>query len=195
MMGKGYENTLHYRQTVLHFLNIDNIHVIRGAMVKLMELCQPDSATYDNLTFGAKVAETKWLHYLHLILESSVRMARILSEEGASIVCHCSDGWDRTSQLCALTAMLLDPYLRTCEGFAQLIEHDWLSFGHKFAQRFGHADSNHADDQRAPIFVQFIDCVYQLIQQFPLSFEFNESFLLEIIKHLYSCQVSGVVAS
>ncbi|ORU95144.1 MAG: hypothetical protein A6F71_10920 [Cycloclasticus sp. symbiont of Poecilosclerida sp. M] len=32
-------------------------------------------------------------------------------------------------------------------------------------QRIGHGDRNHSDDQRAPIFVQFIDCVWQMTVQ------------------------------
>ena len=39
--------------------------------------------------------------------------------------------------------------------------------------------------QRAPIFVQFVDCVWQLMQQNPCSFEFNSAFLVEILDHLY----------
>lgn len=34
-----------------------------------------------------------------------------------------------------------------------------------FQQRIGHGDRNHGDDQRAPIFVQFIDCVWQMAVQ------------------------------
>jgi len=38
------------------------------------------------------------------------------------------------------------------------------------------------------VFVQFIDCVYQLLQQFPTQFEWNEAFLITILDHLYSCR-------
>lgn len=37
--------------------------------------------------------------------------------EGASVLVHCSDGWDRTAQVCALGALLMDPYYRTIKGF------------------------------------------------------------------------------
>ena len=32
--------------------------------------------------------------------------------EGVSVIVHCSDGWDRTSQTCALAALMLDGYYR-----------------------------------------------------------------------------------
>ena len=34
---------------------------------------------------------------------------------------HCSDGWDRTSQLSAGTMILIDKNYRTIEGFLTLI--------------------------------------------------------------------------
>ena len=54
------------------------------------------------------------------------------------VLIHCSDGWDRTSQLSAIAQICLDPYYRTLEGFAVLVEKDWLSFGHRFMDRSGH---------------------------------------------------------
>jgi len=38
-------------------------------------------------------------------------------EEGHSVMVHCSDGWDRTAQTCALTSLLIDSYYRTLHGF------------------------------------------------------------------------------
>jgi hypothetical protein len=43
---------------------------------------------------------------------------------------------DRTAQICAIAEILLDPYYRTIEGFAVLIEKDWCAFGHKFQGNF-----------------------------------------------------------
>lgn len=126
-----------------------------------------------------------------------------------SVVVHCSDGWDRTSQLTALAMLLLDPYYRTLKGFQVLIEKEWLSFGHKFEQvganngdrsrnilrvsnfpfqRIGHGDNHHSDADRSPVFLQFIDCVWQISKQFPHALEFTEYFLITVLDHLYSCR-------
>lgn len=105
--------------------------------------------------------------------------------EGNAVLCHCSDGWDRTAQFCTVSQLLLDPYYRTIQGFEVLIEKDWISFGHKFQDRCDHLKKT--SQEMSPIFVQFIDCVYHLWQQFPNEFEFNEKFLLSIVEHTYSC--------
>lgn len=36
---------------------------------------------------------------------------------------------------------------------------------HSFLQRVGHGDKNHADADRSPVFLQFIDCVWQMTRQ------------------------------
>jgi hypothetical protein len=99
-----------------------------------------------------------------------------------SVLIHCSDGWDRTAQLSSLSQLLLDPFYRTINGFAVLVEKDWLSFGHQFGLRNGFSDKD-KQDQASPIFLQFLDAVHQLLEQFPNAFEFNERFLLFLAKN------------
>jgi len=111
-----------------------------------------------------------------------------LVEEGYPVLLHCSDGWDRTAQLSSLSLLLLDSYHRTIDGFIVLIEKEWLACGHRFMSRLGHGVKNASDQNRSPVFLQFIDCVYQITVQFGCSFEFNELFLLTIAQHLYTCQ-------
>lgn len=70
----------------------------------------------------SKVEASGWLSHLRLVLTGVVRIVQMLDVDGASVVVHCSDGWDRTSQLTALAQLCLDPFYRTCKGFAILIE-------------------------------------------------------------------------
>ena len=101
-------------------------------------------------------------------------------------------GWDRTSQVPALAQLLLDPHYRTREGFSTLVEKDFLSFGHPFHTRCGHGEGKNEqgrdEEQLAPIFLQFLDCVFQLVNQFPDFFEFNSRYLLLLSEHIYSCR-------
>lgn len=182
--GGGYEMQENYQNTELVFLDIANIHVMRESLRKLKDICYP---TIDDVHWLTNLEGTHWLDYIKVILSGAVKIADAVDRCRMSVVVHCSDGWDRTSQLTALAMLLLDPFYRTIEGFEVLIEKEWTSFGHKFQQRYGHGDKNHADDQRSPVFLQFIDCVWQVTKQFPCAFEFNEHFLITVLDHLTSC--------
>ena len=56
-----------------------------------------------------------------------------------------------------------------------LIEKEWLSFGHKFGNRIGHGEDKHNDSERSPVFLQWIDCVWQVIVR-----EFNHSCMAKV---------------
>ena len=77
-----------------------------------------------------------------LIVEAAAAAAVCVREDKKSVLVHCSDGWDRTSQVVSLASLLLDPHYRTLDGFAVMVEKDWLSFGHLFADRMGHGESS-----------------------------------------------------
>lgn len=133
--------------------------------------------------------KNKWFLLNSKVLLCSTQVAKFLTQERASVIVHCSDGWDRTPQICSLAELMLDPYYRTLQGFAVLVEKDWISYGHRFARRCGHSENRDPlDKQRSPVFIQWIDCVFQLLFQFPSAFEFNELFLVDLIDNLYSCR-------
>ncbi|XP_046985481.1 myotubularin-related protein 2 isoform X1 [Schistocerca americana] len=183
--GGGYESEDAYQNAELVFLDIHNIHVMRESLRKLKELCFP---TIEESRWLSGVESTYWLKHIKCILAGAVRIVDKVENHKTSVLVHCSDGWDRTAQLTALAMLMLDPYYRTIKGFEVLIEKEWLSFGHKFQQRIGHGDDHHSDADRSPVFLQFIDCVWQITTQFPNAFEFNDHFLLTILDHLYSCR-------
>jgi hypothetical protein len=130
---------------------------------------------------------THWFEYLVSILNGATRIAQLIVKKH-SVLIHCSDGWDRTPQVCSLAQILLDKEYRTTKGFCILIEKEWLHFGHKFAERGGInlEELNFKDTERSPVFLQFLDSTYQLMQQFPQAFEFTEDLLILIMIHINS---------
>ncbi|KFD57679.1 hypothetical protein M513_01349 [Trichuris suis] len=175
--GGGYESEAAYPNAELVFLDIENIH--------LREICV---AYGEDKKFFTHLDETRWLDHVRLVLCGAARIVDKIYNYSTSVLVHCSDGWDRTSQLTSLAMLMLDPYYRTIKGFEVLIEKEWCSFGHKFAHRVGHGEDKPGDTERSPVFLQFIDCVHQLLYQFPQSFEFNSLFLISIMDHVYSCR-------
>ena len=187
--GGGYENMEHYDNVDLTFCEIDNIHKARNSLNGMYSLCLSEKIN-DNNKFWASIDSTGWLTFVYLLLRFACEISQKIQENN-SVLIHCSDGWDRTSQLSALTQILLDPFYRTINGFAVLVEKDWLSFGHQFALRNGLVKKQGGgDDQVSPIFLQFLDAVHQLLLQNPNSFEFNENFLLFLAKN-YNLNLYG----
>eukprot|EP00026_Physarum_polycephalum_P009588 Phypoly_transcript_09716.p1 GENE.Phypoly_transcript_09716~~Phypoly_transcript_09716.p1 ORF type:complete len:414 (+),score=31.41 Phypoly_transcript_09716:102-1244(+) len=163
-MGAGFENASAYTNCSIEFLNIGNIHVMRDCYNKLEAMVH--LAWDGDVTKWLSMLEmTHWLDHIKLLLYGTIKLVDLLDVAGQPVVVHCSDGWDRTAQLCSLTQVCLDPYYRTIRGLEVLIEKEWLSFGHKFQQRTGHGNKNHSDDQRSPIFLQFVDALWQVMQQ------------------------------
>ena len=188
--GGGYEDVELYGNDVkLIFCDIDNIHKAREALEKTEEICT-DKLAMTNKTFWSQFESTGWLDFIMITIKRATEISKLVSD-GNNVLIHCSDGWDRTPQLVTISQVLLDPYYRTFMGFAVLIEKDFLSFGHQFAKRSGITPKkNEGENERSPIFLQFLDCIYQLLIQFPTEFEFNPDYLLFIAKY-YNVNVFG----
>uniref|UniRef100_A0A8C6Q2A1 phosphatidylinositol-3,5-bisphosphate 3-phosphatase n=1 Tax=Nothobranchius furzeri TaxID=105023 RepID=A0A8C6Q2A1_NOTFU len=182
--GGGCECPEYYPNCEVVFMGMANIHSIRKSFQSLRFLCtqMPDPANW-----LSALESTKWLQHLSLLLKAALLVVNAVDRDRRPVLVHCSDGWDRTPQIVALSKLLLDPYYRTIEGFQVLVETDWLDFGHKFADRCGHGENSEDLNERCPVFLQWLDCVHQLQRQFPCSFEFNEAFLVKLVQHTYSC--------
>ncbi|CAO1631956.1 unnamed protein product [Parajaminaea phylloscopi] len=181
--GGGTENMDHYKGCKKAYLGIENIHVMRDSINRVVDalraadepttfgmvdigtsdaderaahddsvahLGPPSLASSDRLRRAkpmrqpldvASLKRSNWLRHLSCLLEGTALIVRNLHVASSHVLIHCSDGWDRTSQLSALSQVCLDPYFRTMEGFAVLVEKEWLSFGHRFTDRCGHGGS------------------------------------------------------
>ncbi|KAF2668879.1 phosphatases II [Microthyrium microscopicum] len=255
--GYGSENMDGYPGARKYFLNIDNIHTMRRSLDQVVEALKDSDLTtlpplYQHLE------KSKWRGYISRILFGAKEIADTIALKHSHVLVHCSDGWDRTSQLSALAQLCLDPYYRTMEGFMVLVEKDWMSFGYMFRLRSGllshekwfeienervaNRQSRNTEDslefqepesnafesaiakaqgffrrrnedeideaaqeaankalakdakmttlpgEVSPVFLQFLDCVYQLIRQNPTRFEFTPHFLRRLYYHQSSCQ-------
>jgi len=170
--GKGYELTAYYPSSTILFLKIHNIHKVQQSFHALNQLYEKEDGFFEALH------NSRWLHHLKTLLVAGKAAADYMVYEHANILVHCSDGWDRTSQITSIAQLLLDPFYRTFHGFQVLISKEWLSFGHRFRDRSQKGGS--------PIFVQFLDAVHQILRQWPREFQFTNKYLLFLADSLYS---------
>ena len=139
-VGLGSENMDHYPFATKAYLGIDNIHVMRDSLQKVIDTLKESDLT-PLAPNRESLARSNWLKHISNMLDGTALIARQVGLQHSHVLIHCSDGWDRTSQLSALSQLCLDPYYRTLEGFVVLVEKDWLSFGHQFAHRSGFLSS------------------------------------------------------
>lgn len=137
VQGMGSENMDKYKFATKSFLSIENIHVMRSSLNKVVEALK--DADISPLPPNREILQqSSWLRHIRDVLDGSAIITRRIGIHHSHVLIHCSDGWDRTSQLSALSQIMLDPYFRTIDGFIVLVEKDWLSFGHMFRLRSGH---------------------------------------------------------
>ena len=151
LRGKGYEHPDIYTTTKIHFMGIVNIHKVKDSSDALLNI-------YDREDFLIELHSSKWLKYLRYILLGAQTVVDIIERIKSSVLVHCSDGWDRTPQITSLAQLLMDPFYRKIHGFKVLVNKEWFSFGHKFRERTAGA-------KQSPVFIQFLDCVHQLLVQ------------------------------
>ncbi|KRX97994.1 Myotubularin-related protein 4 [Trichinella pseudospiralis] len=178
--GGGFEICEYYNKCDIQFLGLPNIHCIRVSFQKFRSSIMEANES----TWFQNLETCQWIHNLCALMSSALRAVEALQVEKRSVLVHCSDGWDRTTQIVSLAKLLMDPHYRTVKGFTELVERDWICFGHKFRERLGMQNGD--PNQRSPVFLQWLDCIHYLLHEYPCSFEFNEIYLVKLAQHAYS---------
>lgn len=141
-LGMGTENIDFYPNCTRSFMGIENIHVVRESLSKLTEaICSSDGHGVIN---KIQLSRSNWLKHIRSILDATQTIVHNINVLNSHVLVHCSDGWDRTAQLTALSELCLDPFYRTIRGFAVLVEKEFCSFGFKFRSRCGHLSKQKA---------------------------------------------------
>lgn len=185
--GGGFEQEAYYPQWRRIHKSIERFNILQESLIKLVEACNDQSHNMDR--WLSKLEASNWLSHLKEILTTACLAAQCIDREGASVLVHGSEGMDSTLQVTSLAQIILEPKCRTIRGFEALVEKEWLQAGHPFQHRCAQsAYANSKQRWEAPTFLLFLDCVWQILRQFPCSFEFNERFLVTLFEHAYASQ-------
>ena len=150
VQGKGFEDTRNYTNMQFHFFDIENIHVMRSSLSKLLEsnvwLLRYLHKIYAKFLYFLAIQKPQtmtqylkgvdgsgWLKHLRSLLECGRFIAESIMR-GISCVVHCSDGWDRTAQTVSIAQLIIDGYFRTIHGFqvhGRVITNRYLLFDPK----------------------------------------------------------------
>ena len=193
LKGAGYEDISQYQDINMEllFCNIPNIHSVRGSCHKVYSTLAFKNDTEDKKGKPKNRENGNWYDSIVLLIKAAFQISEAIKDDNTVLI-HCSDGWDRTTQLSCMSQLILEKRFRTLDGFICLIEKDWLSFGHQFRYRCGMycpSDSpshSGSENQKSPIFIQWLDAVYQIMTQNMTKFEFNTELLYFLSSEIFT---------
>ncbi|XP_063237676.1 myotubularin-related protein 10-B [Bacillus rossius redtenbacheri] len=150
---------------------------VQASYARFRELCVPDNFRQfwlqDNNFYGL-LDSTRWLSHVSAVLSKSLEAAEAMLS-GVSVAIQENEGRDMCCTVASLVQLLLDPLCRTLAGFQALVQKEWVALGHPFCTRLGHI--HRPDNEKSYLFLFFLDCVWQLLDQCPSWFEFTETYL------------------
>ncbi|XP_048182672.1 myotubularin-related protein 9-like isoform X1 [Corvus hawaiiensis] len=185
MSGGGTEPKSSYPQWRRLHRALDRGRALQESFIRLVEACSDPSLSMDR--WLSRLESSRWLGHVKAALSTACLAAQCLDREDSSVLVHGAEGTDTTLLVTALAQLILDPSCRTLEGFQGLLEREWIEAGHPFQLRCARSASSHArGKQEAPLFLLFLDCVWQLSRQFPFSLEFGEQLLLTLFDNAYA---------
>ncbi|RLV87484.1 hypothetical protein DV515_00015655 [Chloebia gouldiae] len=197
MSGGGAEPKSSYPQWRRLHRALERGRPLQESFAKLAEACGEPAPSVER--WLGRLEGSRWLGHVKAGLSAACLAAQCLDSppcpktpgsprrEGCSVLVHGAEGTDATLLVTALAQLILDPACRTLEGFQALLEREWIQAGHPFQLRCARSASGHTrGKQEAPLFLLFLDCVWQLSRQFPFSLEFGEQLLLTLFDNAYA---------
>uniref|UniRef100_A0ABM5FU86 Myotubularin-related protein 12 n=1 Tax=Pogona vitticeps TaxID=103695 RepID=A0ABM5FU86_9SAUR len=129
------------------------------------------------------VESTNWLEIIRKCLRKAVDVVESLEAQNTNVLLIEENASDLCCVISCLVQVMMDSYCRTKLGFQSLIQKEWIMGGHAFLDRCNHL--RQSDKEEAPVFLLFLDCVWQLVEQYPPAFEFSETYLTVLSDCLY----------
>eukprot|EP00127_Corallochytrium_limacisporum_P002282 Clim_evm70s109 gene=Clim_evmTU70s109 len=170
-----------YPGVIVRTLRLGGKIPLREAYQKLTSTLYPGLATQ---TFLDDLQNTGWIQHVLSTLRAVAEISKVMLERNLSAVVQDFQGTDRTVLLVSLAMILMDPHYRTIKGFKTLIEKEWIHFGYPFREHnVPPAGGRDSQEELAPTFLLFVNCLHEIMCSYQNAFEYNEDFLIELLDY------------
>eukprot|EP01125_Pyxidicula_operculata_P012355 TRINITY_DN4057_c0_g1_i2.p1 TRINITY_DN4057_c0_g1~~TRINITY_DN4057_c0_g1_i2.p1 ORF type:complete len:2474 (-),score=525.58 TRINITY_DN4057_c0_g1_i2:159-7580(-) len=191
------------------YIKLPKIVELEQSFNTLFDLCVDN---FSHLEFDKLVHDTLWPKYITRFLTESLNVVTRLRKslfftQGIVLIQNAGPEYENETPIVCLVQIFVDPYYRTLEGFCNLIDKEWLQYSYPFKSMLGYGTMETDSKEKrsptsspsssvkllnlqirskpAPIFVLFLNCIWEVMQQQSHLFEFNENFLLFLLDSLY----------
>lgn len=154
---------------------LPNIQDIQSAFYKVKQISVIDPFEESEERWLSSIENSRWLEYVRAFLKHSAEMVYYLDGKNSSVIIQEEEDRDLNCVVSSLVQLMLDPHYRSLVGFQSLVQKEWVMAGHRFLDRCNHLKKN--DKVESPLFMLFLDCVWQMMNQYPAAFEFTETYL------------------
>ncbi|XP_027142671.1 myotubularin-related protein 11 [Larimichthys crocea] len=169
---------------------------IQLAHSRLRALCLGDISTSVSVPddkWLSTLESTHWLDYTRSCLKKASEVACLLRGGHLTVALQEADDRDMSCVVSSLVQVMCDPHCRTQHGFQSLVQKEWVMAGHRFYSRVNYHRDN--DKEEAPVFLLFLDCVWQLLSQYPSRFQLTDDFLLALHDSIHLPLFSSFLAN
>lgn len=154
---------------------LPSVQDIQAAFVKVRQICVIEPFEESEEKWLSSIESSRWLEYVRAFLKHSAEIVYLLDGKHASVILQEEEDRDLSCVVASLVQLMLDPHFRTLSGFQGLVQKEWVMAGHRFLDRCNHL--KRSDKEECPLFLLFLDCVWQIMNQYPAAFEFTEAYL------------------
>ncbi|XP_055101664.1 myotubularin-related protein 12 isoform X5 [Symphalangus syndactylus] len=166
--------------------NFLSLQEIQTAYSKFKQLFLIDNSTefWDtDIKWFSLLESSSWLDIIRRCLKKAIEITECMEAQNMNVLLLEENASDLCCLISSLVQLMMDPHCRTRTGFQSLIQKEWVMGGHCFLDRCNHLRQN--DKEEVPVFLLFLDCVWQLVHQHPPAFEFTETYLTVLSDSLY----------
>uniref|UniRef100_A0A8C8Z7M6 Myotubularin-related protein 12 n=1 Tax=Prolemur simus TaxID=1328070 RepID=A0A8C8Z7M6_PROSS len=159
---------------------------IQTAYSKFKQLFLIDNSTefWDtDIKWFSLLESSSWLDIIRRCLKKAIEITECMEAQNMNILLLEENASDLCCLISSLVQVMMDPHYRTRIGFQSLVQKEWVMGGHCFLDRCNHL--RQSDKEEVPVFLLFLDCVWQLVHQHPPAFEFTETYLTVLSDSLY----------